>query len=182
MKIYAYFSFLPSILICSSAFAACTSAPDCQSLGYTESSCPNGGIKCPFDTSKWRCSECGADYKYTCSSRVGETGGAGTPCGGKFTKCQCVETYFWNGYSCINISGRRETNGYCCDENCTGDKYSDCLKGSLDIIYGQRGTLVSCTAMSKGAASFSIEECRYLPVWVSNRQVYMGVAAYRAID
>lgn len=36
-------------------YAACMPAPDCASLGYTAASCPNGGVKCPFDTSKWFC-------------------------------------------------------------------------------------------------------------------------------
>ena len=35
----------------------CTPAPDCASLGYTESSCPDGaGLKCPFGN-KWFCAE-----------------------------------------------------------------------------------------------------------------------------
>lgn len=27
----------------------------CDALGYTETSCPNGGIACPFDVSRWHC-------------------------------------------------------------------------------------------------------------------------------
>ncbi len=33
----------------------------CDKLGYTASSCPYGGIACPFDTSKWHCA------KWTCA-------------------------------------------------------------------------------------------------------------------
>lgn len=38
-----------------SSRADCTPAPDCQSLGYTQTSCPEGGIKCPWDSSKLFC-------------------------------------------------------------------------------------------------------------------------------
>lgn len=34
--------------------AQCVATTDCASLGYTETSCPNGGIKCPFG-SGWAC-------------------------------------------------------------------------------------------------------------------------------
>ena len=35
----------------------CTATPDCTSLGYTQSadSCPDGGIKCPFDEDRMFC-------------------------------------------------------------------------------------------------------------------------------
>ena len=38
------------------ASAQCVATTDCASLGYTETSCPNGGIKCPFG-STWSCKE-----------------------------------------------------------------------------------------------------------------------------
>ena len=34
--------------------AQCVATQDCASLGYTEASCPNGGIKCPFGNT-WSC-------------------------------------------------------------------------------------------------------------------------------
>lgn len=34
---------------------------NCEQLGYTKSSCPYGGIACPFDTTKWYCA------KWTCA-------------------------------------------------------------------------------------------------------------------
>ncbi len=38
--------------------STCTATPDCASLGYTEASCPNGGVKCPWGEA-WACfSEC----------------------------------------------------------------------------------------------------------------------------
>ncbi len=33
----------------------CTATPDCKSLGYTETSCPDGGVKCPWNTSLMYC-------------------------------------------------------------------------------------------------------------------------------
>ena len=36
------------------AGAQCVATQDCASLGYTEASCPNGGIKCPFGNT-WSC-------------------------------------------------------------------------------------------------------------------------------
>ena len=40
------------------ASAQCVATTDCASLGYTETSCPNGGIKCPFG-STWSCKTSG---------------------------------------------------------------------------------------------------------------------------
>lgn len=34
---------------------------NCEQLGYTEKSCPYGGIACPFDATKWYCA------KWTCA-------------------------------------------------------------------------------------------------------------------
>ncbi len=53
---------LGSVLCCTAltsgyAIAACTQTPDCETMGYiyTADECPNGGVKCPFDTSKYFC-------------------------------------------------------------------------------------------------------------------------------
>ncbi len=44
----------------------CTPTPDCKSLGYTETSCPDGGgVKCPWNTSLMYCQKC----KNTCISK-----------------------------------------------------------------------------------------------------------------
>lgn len=37
----------------------CTPAPDCESLGYDQSVCPGGFLRCPFDADKLFCTpEC----------------------------------------------------------------------------------------------------------------------------
>ena len=53
---------LGSVLCCTAltsgyAIAACTQTPDCETMGYiyTADECPNGGVKCPFDISKYFC-------------------------------------------------------------------------------------------------------------------------------
>ena len=33
----------------------CTASPSCDTLGYTQTDCPKGGIRCPFDKSKMFC-------------------------------------------------------------------------------------------------------------------------------
>ena len=39
---------------------------NCTQLGYTESSCPYGGVACPFDTTKWHCAKWSCeDGRYT---------------------------------------------------------------------------------------------------------------------
>ena len=79
----------------------CTATPDCASLGYTQSSCPdNNGVRCPWGD-KWfctkTCSEMG--FNYTCSG-TGYSGGAGTACGGKYTSCTCASGYNWENGQC----------------------------------------------------------------------------------
>ena len=53
------FTLLTSILLTApfavgNVTAQCVATQDCESLGYTETSCENGGIKCPFGD-KWAC-------------------------------------------------------------------------------------------------------------------------------
>ncbi|MDO5387339.1 MAG: hypothetical protein Q4F75_08755 [Pseudomonadota bacterium] len=43
--------------------AQCVATQDCASLGYTEASCPNGGLKCPFG-STWSCKKENCDASY----------------------------------------------------------------------------------------------------------------------
>ena len=33
----------------------CTASPECATLGYTQTNCPKGGIRCPFDKTKMFC-------------------------------------------------------------------------------------------------------------------------------
>ena len=73
-------SFIPSL-----TFAQCVATQDCETLGYTETSCNGGkGVKCPFGN-KWACiksdSECEQQFcdkygfQYTCSGSNQSGGG-----------------------------------------------------------------------------------------------------------
>lgn len=44
----------------------CTAAPSCDELGYISTSCPKGGVKCPFDSNKMFCIRegVGSEYKF----------------------------------------------------------------------------------------------------------------------
>ena len=55
------FTLLTSVLLTApfavgNVLAQCVTTQDCASLGYTENSCENGGIKCPFGNA-WACKE-----------------------------------------------------------------------------------------------------------------------------
>lgn len=83
----------------------CTPTPDCKSLGYTETGCPDDkGVRCPWNINLWHCdSGCAIEceelgYKYDCKSD-NATGGSGKTCGGKYSKCSCSAEYTWNAAS-----------------------------------------------------------------------------------
>ena len=112
-------SFIPSL-----TFAQCVATQDCETLGYTETSCNGGkGVKCPFGN-KWACiqsdSECEQQfcdkygYKYTCTG-TGYSGGSGTACGGKYTSCICASGYEWKDGSCQQqaLNGAQGDLYYC---------------------------------------------------------------------
>ena len=57
--------------------AQCVATTDCASLGYTETSCPNGGIKCPFGTT-WSCKD--NNQNISVSSNLGTCSGNAKNC------------------------------------------------------------------------------------------------------
>ena len=136
MKTYLYLSTaIVGVMIVGNAWAQCVSTQDCATLGYTETSCPNGGVKCPFG-SKWfcasseitpeQCSDLG--FKYACSG-TGYSGGSGTACNGKYISCNCVSPYEWKSDSC----------------SCPAEYKYSCNKS--DVIDGGEGT--SCNGKYK---------------------------------
>ena len=95
-----------STSISTIAHTACTPKPDCDAIGYTETSCETDYLACPFDNTKLKCMPCDSTYRYNC---VGEniTKGMGDTCNGKYTSCEC-------------IAGAKFENGSCvCDTSCT---------------------------------------------------------------
>ena len=89
--------------------AQCVATTDCASLGYTETSCPDGkGLKCPFGstfacpaTDKSVCEKNG--FKYTCTGE-GYTGGEGLGCNNQYTSCICASGYGWKNNKCDKIT------------------------------------------------------------------------------
>ena len=102
----------------------CTLNQDCTSLGYKQQTCPERTIKCPFDTSYVYCISCQSEYKYTCSG-TNITGGLGTTCGGKYSKCTCADEYTWD-----------ETNG-------------ECISCTIGALYYSDGTCSSSKVSGK---------------------------------
>ena len=96
-------------LIPTLTYAQCVATQDCETLGYTETSCNGGkGVKCPFGN-KWACIKSDSEYEqqfcdkygfqYTCSG-TGYSGGTGAACGGKYAACNCSDGYEWKNGSC----------------------------------------------------------------------------------
>lgn len=84
----------------------------CAELGYTESSCPYGGIACQYDTSLWYCA------KWSCKD------------GRYFTADDKPE-----GYECIEVSYKNLTC-YDCILECTNGQvdYANCWNNMLTKI------------------------------------------------
>lgn len=119
--------------------AQCVATTDCATLGYTETSCPDGkGIRCPFGTTYACCSDncIKSGFKYTCTGE-GYAGGVGQSCNNQYTSCQCKSGYKWNGSSC-----KKESCSSSYKYTCSGIEYS---KGSGTACGGK---YISCICTS----------------------------------
>jgi len=126
----AIFELVFCILVSSTSIAQaeCVPLPDCASIGYTETSCEGGFVRCPFDISKLYCMPCDSSYQYDCNDEgeIGKgvscngkykecgcdslykyyctganiTGGSGNTCGGMYASCTCASGYEWTGTTC----------------------------------------------------------------------------------
>ena len=145
-------SFIPTI-----TFAQCVATQDCETLGYTETSCNGGkGIKCPFGN-LWACltseEEClnlacnKLGFSYTCTG-PGEKG-VGNDCNGKYQGCTCDSIY---QYTCSG-AGYSGGSGAACNgkyTSCTcangykwnGSSCQQVLNGAQDNLYYYNGTVV----------------------------------------
>ena len=123
-------------LIPTLTFAQCVATQDCETLGYTETSCNGGkGVKCPFGN-KWACiqsdSECEQQFcdkygfKYTCSG-TGYAGGGGELCNNKYAFCSCSDGYEWKDDSCQQkeIINGPDGNVYKCNGVVVGVRTTD---------------------------------------------------------
>ena len=83
--------------------AQCMNTINCQTLGYTKTSCTKGGVKCPTGN-YWYCPkdtttpQCDSSYKYTCTGYMQSP--SGTACNGLYTSCTCASGYQWTNGSC----------------------------------------------------------------------------------
>ena len=124
MKTYLYLStaiISVNIATNGNAWAQCVNTQDCATLGYTESSCPNGkGVKCPFGN-KWFC---GGDSTTICKQEgftnactgAGQLG-KGESCANLYKQCDCQSTY---KYACSG-TGYSGGSGSACN-----GKYTAC--------------------------------------------------------
>ncbi len=95
--------------VSENALAQCVATTDCATLGYTESSCSDGGVKCPFGD-KWACvsskeetcAEVG--FIYDCSG-TGYESGNGKTCNNKYASCTCASGYEWKDGACTKRAG-----------------------------------------------------------------------------
>ena len=121
-------------LIPTITFAQCVATQDCETLGYTETSCNGGkGVKCPFGN-KWACltseEEClnlacdKLGFTYTCTG-TGEKG-VGNDCNGKYQGCSCASGYEWKDGSCQKqILNGAQGDLYYCNGTVVGVKAGD---------------------------------------------------------
>ena len=147
-----------ALLYANEGMAQCLTTQDCASLGYTESSCPNGnGVKCPFGN-KWSCAPaCGSAYKYTCTgSNI--TGGAGNSCDGKYKACSCASGYEWKDGACKQ-SAPDYSNCvigalYYSDGTCSNDYIAN--KELLGIVIYEKTTSQSGWVMAPKAVALGV--------------------------
>ena len=117
-----------------SAGAECVPSPDCASIGYTETSCDGGSVKCPFDTSKLRCIPCDSSFRYSCDGE-NVVSAVGAACNNKYVTCNCVEGATLNNGECI------------CDKSC-----------KMGNIYYSDGTCSSCVDSNKTAVGVVVND------------------------
>ena len=140
-------------LLSGVAHAECVPAPDCASIGYTETSCSGDSLKCPFDTSKLFCVPCDSSYKYDCSGD-NITGGVGSSCGGKYISCSCSGNATFDNGNCIETcSNTACTVGaiYYSDGTCCSNVLS--VKTAIGVVVKDNALVMSQRSSSKMAWS-----------------------------
>ena len=170
MRKYLYFSTaVAGVMIAAwGAMAQCMMEQDCVSLGYTQTSCPDGaGIKCPFG-SGWYCGGTAAQdciklgYDKDCTGA--EESGSGETCNGKYQSCTCDSPYTWSGSACTCPSNYTYTcsgTGYSGGSGTAcGGKYAACTCASgyewngsscqQQVLNGAQGKLYYCNGTVVG--------------------------------
>ena len=166
-------------LIPSLTFAQCVATQDCETLGYTETSCNGGkGVKCPFGN-KWAClptkeSICKEEgFTFACNG-TGQTGG-GDSCNGLYKKCSCNSPYVWGNGTCTcdsiyqyTCSGTGYSGG---SGTACGGKYTACTCAS-----GYEWKDGSCQKVYKGEAFDELYYCNGKVVGVKASDMNFYVA------
>ncbi len=126
-----------ALLYANEGMAQCVTTQSCAALGYTETSCAadKKGVKCPFGNT-WSCIPnvlCTSNYKYSCSG-ANQTGGSGTACNGRYTKCTCASGYEWKDGACSKVVRPVCAVGtlYYSDNTCSNSKVSG--KALLGVV------------------------------------------------
>ncbi len=133
-------------------YAECTPAPDCASIGYTETSCETEYLACPFDSTKLKCMPCDSSFRYDCSGD-NITGGTGSACGGKHVSCECS-------------AGSVFKNGACaCDDSCT-----------VGAIYYSDGTCSACVDSNKTAIGIVVKDNELVMSNKKSSTMYWSIA------
>ena len=112
----------------------CVDAPDCTELGYTqtEADCPNGAVKCPWNTGLVFCG-CGEDYQYSCDD-ANEIAG-NSKCGDYYTSCNCASGYEWKEGRCVSSRPKCNIgNIFYSDNTCTSAANYNSSKTVLGIV------------------------------------------------
>ncbi|MDO5386144.1 MAG: hypothetical protein Q4F75_02605 [Pseudomonadota bacterium] len=163
--------------------AQCVATTDCATLGYTETSCPDGkGLKCPFGTT-YACPETDQSvckkygFKYDCKG-TGYTSGIGQTCNNKYTSCTCSSGYEWKSGKCEKINTpSKGTLGTCTgyakncsigqilnsDGTCTSDKVSGKTPIGIVVYIGSDGCgqAIALDNVYKSVSSSQVKSCDF---------------------
>ena len=118
----------------NSATQECVDAPDCTELGYTqtEADCPNGAVKCPWNTGLVFCG-CGEDYQYSCND-ANEIAG-NSKCGDYYTSCNCASGYEWKEGRCVSSRPKCNIGDiFYSDNTCTNAANYNSSKTVLGVV------------------------------------------------
>lgn len=101
---YIYVLLSGTILGIPAAKGACVATPDCEELGYTETECPEGGVKCPWDTTKFFCGpSCNlTTTKVQCDANCLNVGTAFCSKNGVTYYTGCGASKCTSGQNCVN--------------------------------------------------------------------------------
>ena len=115
------FTLLTSVLLTApfavgNVSAQCVATQDCASLGYTETSCENGGIKCPFGNT------------WACKSKSCNLGSDNPDC--------TYSSIYYNDGTCIKelVSGRIPIGVVVYDDAITHEKWIMALDDAGDFV------------------------------------------------